>query len=97
MKIKYLAPVALSAFLLAACGDATDTSKETGVSNDLEQTAEAKIITDELNREVEIASTDRIVMGGILPYFSTWFVATNSTEEIVGIHPNSYNAAHFLC
>ena len=95
MKIKYLAPVALSAFLLAACGDATDTSKETDVSNDLEQTTEAKIITDELNREVEIASTDRIVMGGILPYFSTWFVATNSTEEIVGIHPNSYNAAQF--
>ena len=95
MKSKYLVPAALSVLLLAACGDDKETSKETDVSKDLEQTTEARIITDELNREVEIESTDRIVMGSILPYFSTWFVATNSTEEIVGIHPNSYNAAQY--
>lgn len=90
MKSKYLVPAALTALLLAACGN--DGEESTG-SKDLEMTTESKMIIDELDREVEITGTDRIVMGSILPYFSTWFVATNSTEEIVGIHPNSYNAA----
>lgn len=36
---------------------------------------------------------DSIVVGGILPYFSAWFVGTNSTKEIKGLHPNAYNAA----
>ena len=89
-KYKFIASAALATLLLAACGD--DSSEKT-ISKDLEETAESRIITDELNRDVEIESTDRVVMGSILPYFSTWFVATNSTEEIVGIHPNSYNAA----
>ena len=89
-KYKFIASAALATLLLAAC---SDDSTEKTVSKDLEETAESRIITDELNREVEIESTDRVVMGSILPYFSTWFVATNSTEEIVGIHPNSYNAA----
>ncbi len=90
MKSKYVIPVAFTALLLAACGN--DGGEPTG-SKDLEMTTESKMIIDELDREVEITGTDRIVMGSILPYFSTWFVATNSTEEIVGIHPNSYNAA----
>jgi len=89
-KYKLIASAVLATLLLAACSD--DSSEKT-VSKDLEETVESRIITDELNREVEIESTDRVVMGSILPYFSTWFVATNSTEEIVGIHPNSYNAA----
>jgi iron complex transport system substrate-binding protein len=87
-KYKLIAATALTALMLAACGDDSD-----NVSKDLNETAESRIVTDELNRTVEIESTDRVVMGSILPYFSTWFVATNSTEEIVGIHPNSYNAA----
>ena len=90
MKSKYVIPAAFTALLLAACGN--DEGEPTG-SKDLEMTTESKMIIDELDREVEITGTDRIVMGSILPYFSTWFVATNSTEEIVGIHPNSYNAA----
>lgn len=89
-KFKYMASTALAALLLAACGD--DSSTE-NVGKDLELTQESRMIVDELNREVEINSTERLVMGSVLPYFSTWFVATNSTEEIVGIHPNSYNAA----
>ncbi len=90
MKSKYAISAALTALLLAACGNE---GEESAGSKDLEMTAESKMIIDELDREVEITGTDRIVMGSILPYFSTWFVATNSTEEIVGIHPNSYNAA----
>lgn len=89
-KYRFLATAALTTLLLAACNNET---VEENVSNELELTAESRIIVDELNREVEINSTERVVMGSVLPYFSTWFVATNSTDEIVGIHPNSYNAA----
>ncbi|WP_010651315.1 ABC transporter substrate-binding protein [Oceanobacillus massiliensis] len=67
-------------------------SLETG--SGLEASEETKMVVDELDREVEIPEEiDRVVMGSILPYFSTWFIATNSTEEIAGIHPNSFNAA----
>ncbi|MER2108434.1 MAG: ABC transporter substrate-binding protein [Solibacillus sp.] len=91
-KYKFLAATAMSMLLLAACGG----NDEANVSNELELSQESKLIVDELNREVEIpAQLDRVVMGSILPYFSTWYIATNSTDEIVGIHPNSYNAASF--
>lgn len=91
-KYKFLTAAAMSALLLAACGS----DEETTVSKELELTQESKMVIDELNREVEIpAQLDSVVMGSVLPYFSTWFIATNSTEEIKGIHPNSYNAAAF--
>lgn len=93
MKKKYgfLAAVTLAAGLLAACGN--EESKTTP-SSDKQTTAEEKMIQDQLGRDVTIpGDVDRVVVGGILPYFSTWFVATNSTKEIVGMHPNSYNAA----
>lgn len=93
MKKKYgfLAVATLAAGLLAACG--SEESKTTS-SSDKQTTAEEKIIQDQLGRDVTIpGEVDRVVVGGILPYFSTWFVATNSTKEIVGMHPNSYNAA----
>ncbi len=93
MKKKYgfLAAVTLAAGLLAACGN--EESKTTS-SSDKQTTAEEKMIQDQLGRDVTIpGGVDRVVVGGILPYFSTWFVATNSTKEIVGMHPNSYNAA----
>lgn len=87
MKYKLIL-IALLALILTGCGNNVHTS------NDLEATQESKLVTDELNREVEVPDElNRIAMGSILPYFSTWFIATNSTEEIVGIHPNSYNAA----
>lgn len=93
MKKKYgfLAATTLAAGLLAACGN--EESKTTS-SSDKQTTAEEKMIQDQLGRDVTIpGDVDRVVVGGILPYFSTWFVATNSTKEIVGMHPNSYNAA----
>ena len=91
-KYKFLTAAAMSALLLAACGS----DEETTVSKELELTQESKMVIDELNREVEIpAQLDSVVMGSVLPYFSTWFIATNSTEEIKGIHPNSSNAAAF--
>lgn len=93
MKKKYgfLAAATLAAGLLAACGNEEG---KTTPSSDKQTTAEEKMIQDQLGRDVTIpGDVDRVVVGGILPYFSTWFVATNSTKEIVGMHPNSYNAA----
>ena len=78
MKSKYVIPAAFTALLLAACGNGEE---ESVGSKDLEMTTESKMIIDELDREVEITGTDRIVMGSILPYFSTWFVATNHVEK----------------
>lgn len=94
MKKKYgfLAAAMLTTGLLAACGN--DDSSKSSNSSEKQTTAEEKIVQDQLGRDVTIPNDpERVVVGGILPYFSTWFVATNSTKEIVGMHPNSYNAA----
>lgn len=87
--------LALAAMALAACGDdETTTSKSTNLDGEVQETVEEKIVTDQTGTEVTIpGKVDSIVTGGILPYFHTWYVATNSTKEIVGMHPNSYNAA----
>lgn len=85
---KFMALCAVSAVALAGCSSASSTSGEG------EPVAEEKVIQDQLGRDVTIPeNTERIVVGGILPYFSTWYVGTNSTEEVVGLHPNAYNAA----
>lgn len=87
------ATTALAAFV-AGCSDSQDKSSDAGSSDEKQVTQEEKVIQDQLGRDVTIpGQVDRIVSGGILPYFSTWYVATNSTKEIVGMHPNSYNAA----
>ncbi|MFC9542707.1 ABC transporter substrate-binding protein [Lysinibacillus sp. NPDC056959] len=96
-KYGYLATLALTA-MLAACGsqDGGSASNQSAESSkaEVQSTVEEKIVTDQLGREVTVpGKIDRVVTGGILPYFSTWYVATNSTKEIVGMHPNSYNAA----
>lgn len=96
-KYGYLATLALTA-MLAACGgqDGGSTSNQSAESSkaEVQSTVEEKIVTDQLGREVTVpGKIDRVVTGGILPYFSTWYVATNSTKEIVGMHPNSYNAS----
>ena len=53
-----------------------------------------KVVVDQLNREVTIPTEiSRVAMGGLLPFYSTWYVATGSTKEIVGMHPASYAAA----
>src|SRR5690625_5439396 len=86
---KLIALGVLSAMTLTACSSA-----ESGASDEVEKNSEEKIIQDQLGRDVAIPeNTERIVVGGILPYFSTWYVGTNSTEEVVGLHPNAYNAA----
>lgn len=92
MKKKYsaLAGIVLSATLLTACNSNTTATN----SEEKELTKEEKIVEDQTGREVKIKKDpDSIVVGGILPYFSTWFVGTNSTKEIKGLHPNAYNAA----
>ncbi|MFJ7919865.1 ABC transporter substrate-binding protein [Lysinibacillus fusiformis] len=96
-KYGFLATLALTA-MLAACGSQDEEtgskSSSEAANSEVQTTVEEKIVTDQLGREVTVpGSIDRVVTGGILPYFSTWYVATNSTKEIVGMHPNSYNAA----
>lgn len=94
---KSMAALALSALALAACSDKeadkTTTSEKTDGA-EVQVTAEERIIIDQNGDEVTIpGEVKSIVSGGILPYFHTWYVATNSTKELVGMHPNSYNAA----
>ncbi|WP_339195985.1 ABC transporter substrate-binding protein [Solibacillus sp. FSL R5-0449] len=87
-----LTTLALASMALAACSDNEATSSASGGED--ETTAEEKIVIDQAGTEVTIpAEVNSIVSGGILPYFHTWYVATNSAKEIVGMHPNSYNAA----
>lgn len=87
-----LTTLALAAMALAACSDKEATTSTSG--GEVQTTAEEKIVIDQAGTEVTIpAEVNSIVSGGILPYFHTWYVATNSAKEIVGMHPNSYNAA----
>lgn len=89
-KYSILSGIVLSATLLTACSSNSTASN----SEDKELTKEEKLVTDQTNREVKIKKDpDSIVVGGILPYFSAWFVGTNSTKEIKGLHPNANNAA----
>lgn len=79
---------------LAACSDEEVSTASSDTGKEVQTTVEERIVIDQAGTEVTIPSeVNSIVSGGILPYFHTWFVATNSTKEIVGMHPNSYNAA----
>jgi iron complex transport system substrate-binding protein len=53
------------------------------------------MVTDMLGREVEVpAKLERVITDRILPFPSTYFVATNSNmEEILAMHPASKSAA----
>ena len=83
-----LACTVMSTAFLTACGT------EDGTSDNVKEKAETKTVTDQLDRKVEISSeVSRVVTGSILPFYSTWFVATNSTKELVGMHPESASAA----
>jgi iron complex transport system substrate-binding protein len=94
MKKKWtmLAATTVVAALITGCGNTTEETK--GDTAEKQTTAEEKVIQDQLGRDVTVpGKVERIAVGGILPYFSTWYVATNSTKEVVGLHPNAYNAA----
>ena len=92
-KLGLFATTAALAAIVAGC-NSEDSSTTTNNSSKVVVTAEERVIQDQLGRDVTITEdVERVVTGGILPYFSTWYVATNSTKEIVGMHPNSYNAA----
>ena len=91
---RFTATLALSAIVLAACGGEEEATTNPEAGKEVQTTAEERMITDQTGAEVTLpVQVDEIVTGSILPYFHTWFVATNSTKEIVGMHPNSYNAA----
>ncbi|AKG72840.1 ABC transporter substrate-binding protein [Salinicoccus halodurans] len=88
--IKLITAAAFFGMLMSACG----TGEGTQSTTEAQPSADENVIEDQLGREVTInENPENIVVGGILPYFSTWYVATDSTEEIAGMHPNSYNAA----
>ena len=88
---KVIATLAISTMALAACSQNDEVNTDNA---DVQTTMEEKIIIDQTGTEVTIKDkVDSIATGGILPYFHTWYVATNSTKEIVAMHPNSYNAA----
>lgn len=88
-QIKFMAIAALSASILVACSNDSSSEKTKEVEK-----KEERVIKDQMDRDVTIpGEVDRVVMGSILPFFSTWYVATDSTKEIIGLHPNSYNAA----
>ncbi|MER1958942.1 MAG: ABC transporter substrate-binding protein [Solibacillus sp.] len=89
-----LTTLALAAMALAACSDKEGTTPAIETGGEIQTTVEEKTIIDQAGTEVTIpGEVNSIVSGGILPYFHTWYVATNSAKEIVGMHPNSYNAA----
>lgn len=90
---KIMVTLALSAMALAACSN-TEKPTTTEKSADVQTTVEEKIVIDQVGTEVTVpGKVERVVTGGILPYYSTWYVATNSTKELIGMHPNSYSAA----
>ncbi|ATP41196.1 hypothetical protein CSE16_14685 [Solibacillus sp. R5-41] len=68
-----LSVLAISA-MLVGCSQKENASKS--LSKEISETKEEKIIKDELNREVKIPTNPgRVVVGGILPYFSTWYAS----------------------
>ena len=91
---KVLTILAILSATLLGCSSGNGAVNSNNNGNESVQTAEMRTIVDQKGTEVTIPQkVERIVSGGILPYFHTWYVATNSTKEIVGMHPNSYNAA----
>lgn len=94
MKTKNLLAATALTVLLAGCSSDDKATPKQATTKEAETTVEEQVVTDQIGREVTLPKEiDSVVVGGILPYYSTWYVATNSTKEIVGMHPNSYNAA----
>ena len=74
-------------FSAAGCGSSEQTA-------DVEKEARTHVIVDHLGYEVEIPyEIDRIAVGNILPIPSVLTVFFDSAEKIVGMSPNSMNAA----
>ena len=74
-------------FSAAGCGSSEQTA-------DVEKEAGTHVIVDHLGYEVEIPyEIDRIAVGNILPIPSVLTVFFDSAEKIVGMSPNSMNAA----
>ena len=74
-------------FSAAACGGSEP-------APDAEKSQETHVIVDHLGYEVELPyEIDRIAVGNILPIPSVLTVFFDSAEKIVGMSPNSMNAA----
>ena len=74
-------------FSAAGCGSSEQTA-------DVEKEPKPHVIVDHLGYEVEIPyEIDRIAVGNILPIPSVLTVFFDSAEKIVGMSPNSMNAA----
>lgn len=94
-----IALIASAALLLGACNDEKAESPKTSeekpeIQGATTQATGEQVIVDHLDREVTLPSEIKtIVSGTLLPYYSTWYVATNSTKEIIGMHPVSMSTA----
>lgn len=78
---------------IAEAVEKTDVVEETGKA-DNEETVEIRSIKDQNDRLVELpGNIERIATGRILPFPAVYFLATGSTDQIVGIHPASKSAA----
>lgn len=89
---------------LLACSDSTEEVGQANVAEAVgveetekvvnEKTVEIRSIKDQNDRLVELPENiDRIATGRILPFPAVYFLATGSTDQIVGIHPASKSAA----
>ena len=103
LKIHTSLAIASMLLLLSACDEKTAVAADTAaqamspIKNSTtmsDAVPDTKKVIDQTGVEITIPKKiNAIVTGTILPYFHTWYVATNSTKEIVAMHPNSYNAA----
>ncbi|WP_107838500.1 ABC transporter substrate-binding protein [Metasolibacillus meyeri] len=101
MKKKLAALSIFSALVLAACTEEEGKSVK-DIEQDKQQVEQAaektekttRVAMDHLDREVEIeGEIARVISGTLTPYYSLWYVATDSTKELVGMNPTSYSTA----
>jgi iron complex transport system substrate-binding protein len=86
--MKKVLVIMLCMIILVGCGTNESAKSNADISNN------EKVITDQTGRQVAIPdSIDRIATGRILPFPAVYFLATESTDKIVGIHPASKSAA----
>jgi len=91
MKIKLFGILFILAVVLTGCKEAEETTKDSAEGHNHEQ---EHVVIDDLGREVTIPENlERVVAANPWPFYSAWFVGTNSTEEIIALNPGAYDAA----
>ncbi|MEW9121969.1 MAG: ABC transporter substrate-binding protein [Thermotaleaceae bacterium] len=97
MKIKFLVLIVLLFLFSSGCTskEIVPAAENTSLATEsLSSSKEVREIVDQLGRTVELPEKiERIATDRILPFPSVYFLATGSTEQIVGMHPASKSAA----